>query len=291
MSNEEKSMAGIESVETASGPLSIGEHTAELDAGTAGLRGLRTVMVNLYTVTDDDGSWVLIDSGLPGTKETILQWVNKIHAGSRPMAILLTHGHFDHTGAVAELAREWSVPVYVHALELPFVTGQRGYPPPDPSVGGGVMSLLSPFYPKKPIDLRDVVETLPGDGRVPGLPSWRWIHTPGHTDGHVSFFRDRDHTLIAGDAVTTTKQESFWAILRQAAELHGPPAYFTSNWPAAKESVRNLAQLQPRFIAAGHGKPIQGEVATLALAELAARFDELALPKHHKQKHVSSATP
>jgi glyoxylase-like metal-dependent hydrolase (beta-lactamase superfamily II) len=282
MSNDQKSMPGVESVETASGPLNITEHTGELDVVTAGVHGLRTVMVNLFTATEDDGTWVLIDSGLPGTKEKIRQWVDNVQGGSRPVAILLTHGHFDHTGAVADLAREWSVPVYVHTLELPFVTGKREYPSPDPSVGGGVMSLLSPFFPKKPIDLRDVVATFPADGRVPGLPSWRWIHTPGHTDGDVSFFRERDRALIAGDAVTTTKQESFWAILRQAAELHGPPAYFTSDWAAAKESVRKLAQLQPRFIAAGHGKPIQGDAAALGLAELAAHFDELAAPKHHR---------
>ncbi len=282
MSQEQKSMAGLDSVQTDAGPLSIADHTAELDAVTTGVHGLRTVMVNLYAVSEDDARWVLIDTGLPGTKEKILRWLGEIHGGSVPAAILLTHGHFDHTGAVADLAREWSVPVYVHPLELPFVTGQREYPPPDPSVGGGVMSLLSPFYPKKPIDLRDKVATLPADGSVPGLPSWRWIHTPGHTDGHVSFFRDRDRALIAGDAVSTTKQESFLAILRQAAELHGPPAYFTSNWTAAKASVRSLAQLEPRFIAAGHGKPIRGEAATLGLAELAARFDELAVPKHHR---------
>jgi glyoxylase-like metal-dependent hydrolase (beta-lactamase superfamily II) len=282
MSTHEKTLAGVDSVETEAGPLSIAGHTAELDTVTTGVHGLRTVMVNLYAVAEENGSWVLIDTGLPGTREKILHWVGRIHGGSRPAAILLTHGHFDHIGAVADLAREWNVPVYVHTLELPFVTGQREYPPPDPSVGGGVMSLLSPFFPRKPIDLRDKVTALPADGSVPGLPSWRWIHTPGHTDGHVSFFRDGDRTLIAGDAVTTTKQESFLAILRQAAEMHGPPAYFTSNWAAAKASVRSLAVLQPRFIAAGHGKPIQGEAAMLGLAELAAHFDELAVPKHHR---------
>ena len=40
------------------------------------------------------------------------------------------------------------------------------------------------------------------------MPGWRWVHTPGHTAGHVSLFRDADRTLIAGDAFVTTKQES-----------------------------------------------------------------------------------
>jgi glyoxylase-like metal-dependent hydrolase (beta-lactamase superfamily II) len=65
---------------------------------------------------------------------------------------------------------------------------------------------------------------LPEDGTIPGFPEWRWIHTPGHTVGHVSFFRDSDRVLIAGDALATTKQESFLAAAAQTPELHGPPA-------------------------------------------------------------------
>ena len=88
------------------------------------------------------------------------------------------------------------MPVYVHELELPYVTGRRSYPPPDPSVGGGMMSILSPLYPRAPIDVRRSVEMLPDDGSVPGLPGWTWLHTSGHTDGHIALFRKRDRTLI-----------------------------------------------------------------------------------------------
>ena len=63
--------------------------------------------------------------------------------GNRPAAILLTHGHFDHVGALKTLAEEWDVPVYAHTLELPYLTGRSSYPPPDPSVGGGAMAAMS----------------------------------------------------------------------------------------------------------------------------------------------------
>ncbi|MEO8226547.1 MAG: MBL fold metallo-hydrolase, partial [Gemmatimonadota bacterium] len=199
--------------------------------------------------------------------------------GSRPAAIILTHGHFDHIGALAELAVRWSVPVYAHPLEMPYLTGRSAYPPPDPSVGGGAMSVLSRFYPSGPFDFRGIVRTLPPDGTVPGLPEWRWIHTPGHAPGHVSLFRDRDRTLIAGDALVTTQQESAMAVLSQRREIHGPPAYFTPDWRSARRSVERLAALDPVVVATGHGRPLIGNVRE-SLRLLARHFNTLALPTH-----------
>ena len=60
---------------------------------------------------------------------------------------LLTHGHFDHVGALGELAGGWKAPVYAHLLEMPYLAGAASYPPPDPTVGGGLTALLSPLFP------------------------------------------------------------------------------------------------------------------------------------------------
>ena len=141
------------------------------------------------------------------------------------------------------------------------------------------MALLSPLYPRGPIDVSSRAHRLPSDNSVPDLPGWRWIHTPGHTDGHVSFFREQDRMLIAGDALSTTKAESVIAIATQKAELHGPPAYYTSNSDLARDSVQQLATLRPQTVAAGHGKPLSGADVPDALQEFASRFDELARPK------------
>jgi len=141
-------------------------------------------LVNLYFVGlsgAEDRTWALVDAGLGYAKQKIARAAAvRFGRRSRPVAIVLTHGHFDHVGALPALAEEWDVPVYAHELELPYLTGRSSYPPPDPAVGGGMMSFLSRLYPRGPIDLGDRVRALPSDGSVPGMQGWRWIHTPGH---------------------------------------------------------------------------------------------------------------
>lgn len=249
---------------------------------TADLAYLRTAIVNLYFYGSPDAgdrNWVLIDAGMPGTAGHIARMAEeRFGRGARPSAILLTHGHFDHVGALQELAEEWDVPVFAHRLELPYLTGRSKYPPPDPTVGGGAMAALAFAYPRGPIDLGERVRMLPEDGSVPGMPGWRWIHTPGHTAGHVSLFRDVDRTVVAGDAFVTTKQESALAVLTQRREVHGPPAYFTPDWDAARRSVEELAALEPRIAATGHGAPLQGDSMLRELHALARDFDRRAVP-------------
>ena len=195
---------------------------------------LRTAIVNVVFLgapESGDRGWVLVDTGLMGYADRIAEAAERRYGrGSRPAAIVLTHGHFDHVGCLRALANRWDVPIYAHRLELPYLTGRSSYPPPDPTVGGGAMARLAALYPKRPVDVSDRVVELPADGSVPGALGWRWIATPGHAPGHVSLFRDADHALVAGDAFVTTKQESAIAVLTQRPELHGPPMYFTPDW-------------------------------------------------------------
>jgi glyoxylase-like metal-dependent hydrolase (beta-lactamase superfamily II) len=241
----------------------------------------RLAIVNVVYVGDRDaGQWVLIDAGVMGSAEAIRGAVQKRYGGRPPAAIVMTHAHFDHVGALAELAREWRVPVYAHRLELPYLDGRSSYPPPDPSVGGGMMALMSPLYPRGPIDVGEFLQPLPDDGSVPSMPGWRCIHTPGHCEGHVSFWRDRDRTLVVGDAFVTTNQESAYSVAVQKPEMHGPPMYYTQDWERARDSVQRLAQLQPELVITGHGRALQGELMREALTALGRRFDEVAVPEH-----------
>ena len=242
------------------------------------LTRLRFLFVNLYFLGKPE-SWVLVDAGLQGCKGEVIETAEGLYgSGKPPKAILLTHGHFDHIGAFPEIFEAWDAPVYAHQLEMPFLTGQADYPPPDPTVGKGAMALMSFAYPNKRIDLGRRVRPLPDDGGVPFMPGWRWIHTPGHTPGHVSFFRESDRCLIAGDAFVTTKQESLYAVLTQDEQVRGPPAYFTPDWNAARGSVEALAALRPEVAATGHGTPMRGEILRLGLDRLVADFDEVAVP-------------
>lgn len=227
--------------------------------------------------------FVLIDAGMPGSADEIVSVSEKYFgANSRPKAIILTHGHFDHVGAIIELVKHWEVPVYAHELELPFLTGQTSYPKPDPTVEGGMVAKMSPLFPYEPIDLGSNILKLPMDETVPHLPDFRWIHTPGHSPGHVSLFREKDRTLLAGDAFVTVKQDSLYKVLTQKQEVNGPPRYFTTDWKAAKESVQELASLKPAVAVTGHGLPVIGEELSEGLGKLVQEFDNIAIPDYGK---------
>jgi glyoxylase-like metal-dependent hydrolase (beta-lactamase superfamily II) len=233
------------------------------------------MMVNVYFVADETStSWTLVDTGMRGYAGRIRREGERLF-GRPPAAILLTHGHFDHIGGLPRLADRWRVPVYAHPLELPYLTGRSAYPPPDPSVGGGTQAWMSVLFPRGPVDLGARVHMLPEGGIVPTLPAWQWLLTDGHAPGHVSLFRESDRTLIAGDAVVTTRQESTINVLLQRRIVWRPPAYFTSDWNAARRSVETLAALDPDMLATGHGEPMAGVEMRRELKALADRFDRV----------------
>ncbi|KHF40259.1 MBL fold metallo-hydrolase [Halalkalibacter okhensis] len=228
-----------------------------------------------------ENEWVLVDAGMPKSADNILNALKeKFGSVHTPRAIVLTHGHFDHVGAIVELAEKWDVPIYAHSAEFPYLTGEKSYPEPDTSVEGGLIAKMSSFFPNGPTQLGRRLKELPKDHRIPEMPGWRWIHTPGHTPGHCSFIRIEDNTLIAGDAFVTVKQDSLYKVLTQEKEINGPPRYLTTDWEAAWESVGILKHLEPTVAVTGHGLPMYGEELTQSLDNLAANFDKLAIPDY-----------
>jgi len=140
------------------------------------------------------------------------------------------------------------------------------------------MSLMAWAYPTSPINIWNHVNVLPDNGGIPGLPEWRFLHTPGHTPGHISLYRESDGVLIAGDAFVTTKAESVISVMLQLKTVSGPPKYLTYDWALARQSVKDLMKLEPEVVATGHGKPMQGSEVRRLLHKLSEKFYELAVP-------------
>jgi Metallo-beta-lactamase superfamily len=166
------------------------------------------VIVNSYLVEDADSQrWVLVDAGLKSSAQCILRAAEeRFGKGARPEAIILTHGHFDHVGALPKLIEYWKVPVYAHRLEMPYLTGRAQYPPADPTVGGGMMAVMSRFFTRGPISITGHARVLPDNGDVPGLgKNWHWLHTPGHSRRRI---RDDEAGVRNGgaDATGTSKR-------------------------------------------------------------------------------------
>ncbi len=162
---------------------------------------------------------------------------------------------------------------------MPYLTGKKDYPAADPTVSTGMVAKMSPSFPHTSIDLGHRAVVLPSDGSVPGMPGWKWIHTPGHTEGHISLFREKDSVLLAGDTFTIVKQEFLTSVIMQNEQISGPPAYLTTDWKAAENSIKRLRDLRPSLVIPSHGQPMKDEELTNHLDMLTSHFSEIAIPK------------
>lgn len=248
--------------------------------------------------------WALIDTAWPHRGQVIKAAAESLFGpGARPAAILLTHIHPDHSGSALELARIWDLPVYVHSRELPLASG-RYLPEYASPLDRWLVAPVLRLMPRRRVEasisrnsLEGTARALDPDGSVPGLADWRAIPTPGHTPGHVAYFRTSDRVLITGDAILTLNLNSARDLLTGRNRISGPPYISTWNWPTAKASVTVLADLQPVVLACGHGRvksgpEIAGELVSFCRqfaprptpvrsAGLAATAARRNIPRHH----------
>src|SRR5690349_16272931 len=101
------------------------DHTHEVTPDLA-YQGPATVNVASFGLLGaGNRRWVLIGAGGPGAAGLVQRAAAaRIGPDARPAAIILTHGHFDHAGALDELAERWDAPIYAHELEEPYLTGR-----------------------------------------------------------------------------------------------------------------------------------------------------------------------
>ncbi len=238
------------------------------------------IFVSAYFVDTPENSpdsWILVDTGLPLSEGKIRRAARSRYGkNAKPTAIVLTHGHFDHAGAAYNLAENWNVPIYAHRLEMPYLTGKSDYPPPDSTMGGAIAQMAR-LFPHGGYDFGSRVREMPENGELAELPNWKLLHTPGHTAGHVSLWRESDRTLLAGDALATMNLDSWISQVTKKKEFCNPPAPFTTDWQAARRSVEMLAKLEPKIVGAGHGNPIKNEETAERLNNFAHNFQ---LPEH-----------
>lgn len=240
--------------------------------------GRGVTAANVYLVGSGPG-WVLIDTGWPHRGRLIKAAAESVFGpGARPEAILLTHIHPDHSGSAMELARLWDLPIYVHPSEMVLAPG--GYMPEYANpLDRWLIAPLLRLMPPRVVEASRSRNSLEGSARafdpaagVPGLPDWQAVSTPGHTPGHVAFFRGEDRVLITGDAVLTVNVNSVRDLLAGRRRASGPPYVSTWKWPVARQSVATLASLNPDVLACGHGRPMSGATAAASLASLSERL-------------------
>ncbi len=221
---------------------------------------------NAYLVRDGS-SWILVDAGWTSDGPRIQVAVRSLLGHELvPSAILLTHAHPDHDGSARELALAWGCPVFAHPAELPLATGdfaamERHAGPLDRWLILPLMRAVGSRRREAALagsSLAGIVRPLGPEGAIPGVEGWGWIHTPGHTPGHVAYVRTRDRVVLSGDAVLTLEVNTWAGLLRQRQGLSGPPWYTTWDRQAAVASIVEIADLEPAVLGGGHGLPLAG---------------------------------
>ena len=138
------------------------------------------LQVNSYVLWNSNHDGLIVDPGAEPDK--ILACVRQ--HGVRPTAILLTHGHVDHIGAVPHIAAAFDIPVILHRADHPLY--------------GSPSNALPPWLP--PVEgLPQAVAT--EENRIDGAWALSILPTPGHTPGSVSYYFPGDACAFSGDAL------------------------------------------------------------------------------------------
>lgn len=179
---------------------------------------------------------VLIDSGIRSSFKQLSHTLHKVPVHAHA----LTHAHPDHQGSSHKICDLFNLPLYCHEKEVSRTTSglvTSDYP--------SDQNLIARFQQKYWSGAgHKVTATLKENDH---LGNFRIIETPGHSAGHISFFREKDGLLIIGDVATNMN------LLTTLTGLHTPPAIFTTDRITNIQSLKKLSALNPAIICFGHG--------------------------------------
>lgn len=143
------------------------------------------IQTNCYVVSNASKQCLIFDPGGDGDK--LIHELNRLNL--KPIAILLTHAHFDHIGAVDQIRDMYKIPVYIHEAEKKWLK--------DPTKNGSSKYAEIPSISCKEADV-----LLSNESQLElGDFSFRIFHTPGHSPGSLSFYFRDDSFAIVGDTL------------------------------------------------------------------------------------------
>lgn len=198
------------------------------------LRGFPPNAINVYLVGD-----VLIDAATRQAQRRIFKQLE----GRKLSAHALTHVHPDHQGSSHAVCERYQVPLWCGQDDVPAMETPGGVA--SPNVPGWMRHVQQRWWIGPP---HPVARALREGDEVAGFTV---LDTPGHTRGHVAFWRESDRTLILGDVLNNMN------VLTGVPGLHEPPKIFTPDPARNRASARRLAELRPALACFGHGRPLR----------------------------------
>ena len=206
----------------------------ELAPGLWQLKGFPPNGINVYLMGD-----VLVDAATRRAGRRILGELE----GRQVTAHALTHAHPDHQGASREVCTKLGIPFWVGerdaaAAEDPELIKQG-------QADVRINKLINRFWtgPGHPVDRR-----LREGDEVAGFTV---LDSPGHSPGHVAYWRESDRVLVIGDVLNNMD------VITGLPGLHEPKWFFTPDPEENRRSIRKLAALEPELVVFGHGPPLR----------------------------------
>ena len=200
--------------------------------------------INSYALINDDSSITLVDCGLKGSSKKLIKDLARI--GKHPndvVNIVLTHAHDDHVGGAARMIEACEVKnVMMHEEDSHLPPTGKTPSRDDSRLSGKIMKVLpdkgyGPFEITRKLKDGEIIDTAGG---------LKVIHTPGHTDGHISLLHLESETLITGDSIFNMTSRMTWAL-----------SGFCVNYKQSQDTAKKFLDLDFKNACFTHGPEIR----------------------------------